>query len=958
MTPDRYRHINALADAAMDLPAVERAAFLDAACAGDTELRDHVARLIAAHSSDNEFLEASLLEVLAKDKAATPLYNDLTGRQIHHYKVISRLGAGGIGEVWLARDIQLTREVAIKLLSPQFAGDPYHLRRFRLEARAASTLNHPNIVTIYEISKADGVDFIAQEFVPGETLRQRLRNGPVEVAQALDIGSQTAAALATAHAAGIVHRDIKPENIMLRPDGLVKVLDFGLAQFVERSPTGGGDTGSLPGIVLGTVRYMSPEQARGLPVDTSTDIFSLGVVLYEMLAGTPPFSGPTPTDVLAAILNQDPPPLTGPAAAVPAELERIVRRCLDKDPAKRYGSAAELRRGLRRLAATDTPSDELATPARGSGPLPSGSGEWRRKRWVVPLSAALAGLALVAAATIFISHRHLPDIPFNTMTITRVATRGESTGAAISPDGKYVAYVLRDESGESIWTTQLATGSDVRVIAAEPGEHVGIKFAPDGAYLYYRLNTSAGAHNLYRVPAIGGVPLKVMEDVPGSFAFSPDGKRLALVRIDSARMEASLTVANGDGSETRTIRRRSRPEYYSRNGIAWSPDGASIACFAGNATGYSAQAFQLVSVRVADGIEIPISPETWAWVDSVVWSADGVLAVDASRERSDAYQIWLVAVSRSGITRVTNDLSNYRRVTLSGDGKTLGALQTRREIDLWVAPFGAPERAARLASENVHGMDSLVWAPHGEIIFTALSGPWRNLWTVDPDVGAQRRLSTGPSDKQEVALTRDGRYVLFSSGGSIWRMDVDSGNPVQLTHGSWDVHPTSSADSRFVVYASFRNWSPAIWGKPALWRVPIDGGSPAPVTEEAASFPQVSPDGSKIACDYYPGQNPEYSASPMAVFSADGHRLQVFENISLGDSPVSWTPDGQALIYRVRTKRVANLWRQPLGGGSPVPMTNFRTDDLFDFAFSADFKRVALARGKETSDLVLISGFR
>ena len=208
-------------------------------------------------------------------------------------------------------------------------------------------------------------------------------------------------------------------------------------------------------------------------------------------------------------------------------------------------------------------------------------------------------------------------------------------------------------------------------------------------------------------------------------------------------------------------------------------------------------------------------------------------------------------------------------------------------------------------------------------------------------------------------MTRDGRYVLFSSNGSIWRMDLDGGNPMQLTRGYWDVHPTSSADSRFVVYASFRNWSPAIWGKPTLWRVPIEGGQPSPITEEAASFPKVSPDGSKIACDYYPGPNPEYSASPMAVFDArDGRRLQVFENISLGDSPVAWTPDGRALIYRVRTNKVANLWRQPLAGGPPVPITDFRTDDLFDFAFSPDFKKIALAHGKETSDLVLISGSR
>ena len=396
-------------------------------------------------------------------------------------------------------------------------------------------------------------------------------------------------------------------------------------------------------------------------MDTPTDIFSLGVVLYEMLAGAPPFSGPTPTDVLAAILHKDPPPLTGRPAAIPAELERIVRRCLEKDPARRYGSAADLRRDLRRLAATDTPSDQIAVPARS------------RKRWAAPFSSALATVTLVTFAAFVMSRRQQPDAPFNTMSITRVATRGESTGAAVSPDGKYVAYVLKDQGGESIWTTQLATGSDVRVIAAEPGEHVGMKFSPDGAYLCYRLNTNTGAHNLYRVPALGGAPVKVMEDVPGSFAFAPDGKHLALVRIDPARMEASLTVANADGSGSRIARSRRRPEYYSRDGIAWSPDGTAIACFAGNATGYSPEAFRLVSVRVADGArESDLNGDLG--VGGFGGLVRGRCPRGGCRQRAAAFQIWLVAASQRGITRVTNDLSNYRRITLSGDGKTLGAL--------------------------------------------------------------------------------------------------------------------------------------------------------------------------------------------------------------------------------------------------------------------------------------------
>jgi serine/threonine protein kinase/sugar lactone lactonase YvrE len=953
MNSFRYRRINALADEALNLRDTERTLFLDHACAGDTELREQVEELIEAHSSENDFLDAPVLELLAKDIAGMQLSADLSELQIHHYKVISRLGSGGIGEVWLAKDTQLTREVALKLLSPQFAGDPDCVRRFRREARAASLLNHPNIVTIYEIETWNGADFIAEEFVPGETLRQHIQMGPMAAAQVLDIGVQVAAALAAAHNAGIVHRDIKPENIMVRADGVVKVLDFGLAQFVEQ-PAGIDESISHPGLALGTIKYMSPEQARGLPVGASTDVFSLGGVLYEMLSGRPAFSGPTPTDILGAILYKEPPSLVEHSVDLSPEFERIVHRCLEKDPAKRYASANELWAEMRSLAQAHNTNNGPAARDQAlhkTAPL-SGS----RHLWALPM---LAGLVLLAISIFLLMLRKPSDAAFDTMKIARLATRGESTGAAISEDGKYVAYVLRDETGESIWTTQLATGTDVRVIAPEHGEHVGLKFSSDGDYLYYRLNTSSGAHDLYRVSDLGGTPLKIMDDVPGSIAFAPDGKRLAFVRIDPIRLEASLTVADLDGSELHIIRTHRHPQYYSRNGIAWSPDGSSIACFTGKSTGFSLRAFQPTSVRLADGAETSLSSETWPWVDSIAWSGNGAIVINASSERQDAFQIWRIAPHDRRVTRLTNDLSNYRRVTLTRDGRTLVALQTRREVDLWVEPLGAPEIAAKVVLENVHGMNSLAWSGNDKILFSALSGDRRNIWTVDADGTNSRQISAGPSDKQELAVSRDNRYLLYSSRGRIWRMNPDGGNPVQLTREYWDVHPTSSADSRFVVYTSFRDWSPALWGKPTLWKVPIEGGDPIQVSTRATSLPQVSPDGSKIACNYYPGPNPEYSASPMAVFSVTGGPpLRVFENISLGGTPVFWMPDGKKLIYESRRNGDGNLWRQSLTEDRPIQITSFRTGDLFAYAPSQDFKKVALAHGKETSDIVLISNFK
>ena len=351
MTPERYQLINALADSALDIPREERGRFLEQACAGDAGLRAQVDRLLAAHESSGNFLESPLLQLLANDMPAPVSRGDLSGQKIGRYFVKSRLGAGGIGQVWLAKDEELTRDVALKLLFPRYAGDPRQVRRFQQEARAASTLNHPNIITIYEIGKSDGpnfvaMDFIAQEFVHGSTLRQWVANGPAPILPVLDVGIQIAAALEAAHGAGIIHRDIKPENVMVRPDGLAKVLDFGLARFLERAPLQSGGDGpaesmTQPGFVLGTVRYMSPEQARGLPVDQRTDLFSLGVVLYEMLTGSAPFSGSTPSDVLAAILTDEPAPLASSLPRVPQQLELIIRRCLEKDPALRYPGANE-----------------------------------------------------------------------------------------------------------------------------------------------------------------------------------------------------------------------------------------------------------------------------------------------------------------------------------------------------------------------------------------------------------------------------------------------------------------------------------------------------------------------------------------------------------------------------------------------------------------------------------------
>src|SRR5262245_35221232 len=408
MEAKRWGQIKEVYDRALDLGGDEREGFLAEACAGDDELRHEVESLLAAHEEAGKFLQAPAVEVAAREivageitstvAAKLPATPQLIGRELANYRIVSLLGRGGMGEVYLAEDKRLRRKVALKMLPAQFTNDSDRVRRFEREAAAASATNHPNIVTIYEIGQIEQTHYMVTEFVAGETLRQRLTRGRMEVRAALEVGLQVAAALDAAHEAGIVHRDIKPENIMLRPDGLVKVLDFGLAKLTEPQPPKVDTQASTiawlsteSGVVMGTVRYMSPEQARGQRVDHRTDIFSLGVVIYEMLAGRAPFEGGTPIDVMAAILTAEPAPLSEHLPEASAELERVVSKALRKGREERYQSVKDLLADLKILK-----RDEVAGQPGSAKKdrLPAVASplhwlRWRPSRIILAVSVAL-----------------------------------------------------------------------------------------------------------------------------------------------------------------------------------------------------------------------------------------------------------------------------------------------------------------------------------------------------------------------------------------------------------------------------------------------------------------------------------------------------------------------------------------------------------------------------------------
>lgn len=649
MKVERWKQIDSILQAAMELDLAERAAFLDQACASDPSLRSEVEALIDSYDKAGSFIEAPVFEGAA-DLVASAQAGSLIGKQLGPYKITAVLGSGGMGEVYLAQDGRLGRNVALKLLPDYFTADDQRLRRFQQEARAVSALNHPNIITIFEIGQSESIRFLATEYIEGETIRQRLSGATLSVREALDIAIQVASALDAAHQAGIVHRDIKPENIMLRRDGYVKVLDFGLAKLSEsQSAADNTETPTIaqvdtdPGTVLGTVNYMSPEQARGLALDSRTDLFSLGVVLYEMITARPPFEGKTAGELIALIISKQPPPLARYSNEAPEALQWIVTKALTKDREDRYQTARDMMVDLRRLkqelefeaarAQVITPylDEPIATETRSQNVIDTGDKLARKTGDAIALTTSstevilseirrhkkgaaliLVGLAIVIAGLAMgisklISQKQttpLSSQPFGKMKLTRLTTTGKANCAAISPDGKYVAHALGGKGQQSLWLRHIATGSDTEIVPADHVDYNALTFSPDGNYIYF-LRWESVENGMYRVPVLGGSVKMLARDVDGAISLSPDGQQLAYVRGYPQRDEGIIATANADGTgEQHLITHSQRDVYSSRSawGPSWSPDGEMIAYVLRSAETAGSH-WNVMAIRVRDHTE-------------------------------------------------------------------------------------------------------------------------------------------------------------------------------------------------------------------------------------------------------------------------------------------------------------------------------------------------------------------
>ncbi len=880
------------------------------------------------------------------------------GARLGHYAIVSLLGAGGMGEVWLAEDTALKRKVALKVLPAAVAADPDRLARFQREAEAIAALSHPNIVTIYSIEREDDVWFLTMELVDGQTLSKAIPPGGLPVSLVLEIGAALADALAASHEKGIIHRDLKPANVMLAGrERRVKVLDFGLAKLrVEQGPD--ARTMSVAqteeGRILGTFPYMSPEQAEGKPVDPRSDLFSLGIVLYEMATGERPFKGDSNASVLAAILKGTPRPVTELRGDLPGELARIIRLCLVKDPEERIQTAKDVRNQLRVLK-TDLDSGQTDRPATAGGSAAGGprpADRLRRWRWAG--AGLLATAALVYAGYgLLVSKRVRQSVtPFQSATVRKVTTSGRARYTTISPDAKFVAYIEDVPAGGRLVLRQVATAID-RVVWGPVAKVLwGVTFSTGGDFLYFSSRDLAPGSrpSVWRISVQGGEPRKVLDDVGDPVTLSPDGSRLAFVRVHGD--EYSLLTASVDGSDQKVLLARKSPEIIEANGPAWSADGRAVIACVWDSDGTS----DLVSVAVRDGAVTPLTSVRWPNFFEVAAIPDGsgVLVIGVAPS-SPVDQIYFVPDGGGHPQRVTNDASDYRFLGVSGDGSTLVTVQSDKQSTIWVAPNGDPRAAVAVTSGRVEGGEGLAWTPDGRIVYGTVT---RELWIMNADGGNQRLLTgEAPGGSLQPSVSPDGRSVFFdhqSPAGvaNLSRMDIGGGGATLLAKATTYTFPRCSPDGKWVFYL--------VHGDPTspIWMTSPDGSTKRPSKGKVNGSFAVSPDGTRLAGFY---TDPDGSRRVMTITPLQGGEPDKIFPLAEGtsenwwQSQVRWTPDGRAVAYVVGSDRVANIWAQPVDGGAPRPLTDFKDGGgIWSFDWSKD-GRLAMARGLMNNDVVMMS---